>query len=531
MAERVWTSYKQHPVDGSFDAIVVGSGLGGLTAAALLAKHGGKRVVVLERHYTAGGFTHTFRRADYEWDVGLHYVGQVHDRRSEPRRVFDHITNRALNWAPMPEVYDRIIIGDRSYDLVAGPSRLREALKGYFPQEARAIDRYFEKLRAFNRTTAFYFAERILPPLVARLAGPLLRAPFLRYSRQTTRQVLERLTQNRELLAVLTGQYGDYGLPPSQSSFAIHAMVASHYLRGACYPVGGSGRIAATIVPVIESAGGVVRVSAEVAGILVDRGRAVGVRMADGREIRAPIVVSDAGLLNTFGRLLPEDAAERAGMSAILRKARASSGHLCLYVGLRHSDAELGLQGTNLWIYPDADHDANADRYLRNLDAPLPLTYISFPSVKDPTFQERYPGRATIEVLTAAPFAPFAPWADSRWRHRGAAYNELKARFSERLLDQLYAYVPQVKGKVDYCELSTPLSTRHFANYPSGEIYGLSHDPGRFELPIRAETPIAGLYLTGQDLVTAGIAGALMGGVLTATAILGFKVFLKATRD
>jgi all-trans-retinol 13,14-reductase len=529
MMERTWTSYKQHPVEGPFDAVVVGSGLGGLAAAALLARHGGKRVLVLERHYTAGGFTHTFRRGDYEWDVGLHYVGQVHDRRAQARRVFDHLTDRALEWAPMPEVYDRIFIGDRSYDFRAG--RLQEDLKEYFPQERRAIDQYFEKLSAFHRTTLFYFAERILPPLVSRLVGPLLRAPFLRYSRQTTRQVLERLTQNRELWAVLTGQYGDYGLPPSQSSFAIHAMVASHYLRGACYPVGGASQIAATIVPAIERTGGAVRVSAEVTEILVDRGRAVGVRMADGQEIRAPLVVSDAGLLNTCGRLLPQEVAERAGLSAILHRARPSSGHLCLYVGLRHSDSELGLTGTNLWIYPHADHDTSWEQFSRNLDAPLPLTYISFPSSKDPTFQMRHPGRATLEVLTAAPYEPFAPWADARWRHRGPAYDELKARFTERLLAQLYSYVPQVKGKVDLCELSTPLSTRHFANYPSGEIYGLTHDPARFELPIRAETPIAGLYLTGQDLVTAGIVGALMGGVLTATAILGPQVFWKTTRD
>jgi all-trans-retinol 13,14-reductase len=79
--------------------------------------------------------------------VGLHYIGQVHDPRSETRRVFDDITDGKLRWAPMPDVYDRVLIGDRAFDLVAGGNRLRKPCKGYFPQEARAIARYLETVR------------------------------------------------------------------------------------------------------------------------------------------------------------------------------------------------------------------------------------------------------------------------------------------------------------------------------------------------------------------------------------------------
>lgn len=84
-----------------YDAIVIGSGMGGLTSAALLAKHGSMRVLVLERHYTAGGYTHVFRHGDYEWDVGVHYVGEVGDERSDVRLLFDEITDGRLTWAPM----------------------------------------------------------------------------------------------------------------------------------------------------------------------------------------------------------------------------------------------------------------------------------------------------------------------------------------------------------------------------------------------------------------------------------------------
>jgi len=83
-------SYHQTNVADTWDAIVIGSGIGGLTAASLLARHAGKRVLILERHYTAGGFTHVFHRPGYEWDVGVHYIGQVNDPASSLRAIFDH---------------------------------------------------------------------------------------------------------------------------------------------------------------------------------------------------------------------------------------------------------------------------------------------------------------------------------------------------------------------------------------------------------------------------------------------------------
>ena len=116
---KVGLSYKQHRPEGRFDAIVIGSGIGGLASAALLARHGNKRVLVLERHSTAGGFTHTFTRPGWEWDVGVHYIGQC-EPGSPVRALFDEISEGTLRWARMPDVYDRVILGDDAYDVVPG---------------------------------------------------------------------------------------------------------------------------------------------------------------------------------------------------------------------------------------------------------------------------------------------------------------------------------------------------------------------------------------------------------------------------
>jgi len=125
----------------NYDVIVVGSGIGGLTAAALLAKLG-KRVLVLEKHYVAGGFTHSFSRKGYDWDVGAHYIGDVLRPESFLRRTFDLISEERLKWLPLPDVYDRAVFPEGTYDFVTVRKQFRERLLQYFPNERKCIDSY-----------------------------------------------------------------------------------------------------------------------------------------------------------------------------------------------------------------------------------------------------------------------------------------------------------------------------------------------------------------------------------------------------
>jgi all-trans-retinol 13,14-reductase len=448
------------------------------------------------------------------------------------RAIFDHLTGGRLTWNPLPEVYDRIRIGEREYELTAGLERFRHRMKSYFPSETAGIDRYLRVVKSCARRTSMYFAEKALPRLIARLAGPLMRAPFLRWARRTTADLLAEITTNRELAGVLAAQWGDYGLPPAESSFAVHAIIAAHYFEGASFPVGGASSFAASIAPTIESAGGQIAFSAEVREILLDRAqRAVGVRMQDGRELRAGTVISDAGAWNTFSSLLPPEAPGVAPALAELRTLPPSMAHLCLYAGVKQSAAELGLTGTNLWIHPTPDHDANLARFANDPSAPLPLLFISSPSAKDPDFERRHPNRATLEVICPAPYDWFAPWEDTRWKRRGEDYDDFKQKLTERLRSGLEEHVPAVRGKLDITELSTPLSTRHFMNYQHGEAYGVSATPARFRLRcLTPRTSVRNLYLTGQDVCTLGVTGALMGGVLTASAVLGRNLVSVASK-
>ncbi|MEM7038221.1 MAG: NAD(P)/FAD-dependent oxidoreductase, partial [Bacteroidota bacterium] len=356
-------SYKNYKGEREFDAIVIGSGMGGMTTGALLARRG-KRVLVLERHYTAGGFTHVFKRRDYEWDVGIHYLGEVGWERSDGAKIFRYISDDQMEWADMGEEYDRIVFPDRAYGFVKGPQNFAANLKKWFPEEAEAIDQYMVLIRKVTGAASkLFFAERAIPGMFSSLVGGMMRKKMLRYARRTTAEVLDEITQNERLKAVLCGQYGDYGLPPKQSSFAIHCMVATHYLYGAAYPVGGSERIAETVLPVIEAGGGTTLVRAEVDEIIVEKGKAVGVRMADGGEFRSKLVISNAGYFNTVERLVPK--AERKRFPSMESQGLTPSiGHFCLYLGLKHTAEELDLKSTNLWIYPSYDHDQNVADFL-----------------------------------------------------------------------------------------------------------------------------------------------------------------------
>ncbi len=521
---RVGRRYRANRLDGPYDAIVIGSGIGGLTTAACLSRMG-RKVAVFEQHYTAGGFTHSYDRNGYEWDVGVHYIGDMGSDHTLGKRLFDHITDGKLKWAAMDPHYDRIFLGDRHVDLVAGPKAFKAGLKAAFPGEEQAIDTYFSYLNKVAKAVPHVVLAKILPELITNSLRPLTKRSMPEYLNRTTREVLESLTSNQELIGVLSGQWGDYGLPPAESSFMIHAIVAQHYLHGGYYPVGGASEIAKNIIPVIQQSGGEVFTYADVANILIEDDRAAGVRMKDGHEVRSPVVISNAGAFNTFNTLLPDHAPHKADYQQHLKRVQPAMATVCLYIGLQDTAENLQLPKTNFWIYPGADYEKQIGDFLASPeDHDIPMTYISFPSAKDPDFARRYPGRATIEIIAPGPFEWYEAWADKPWGKRGDDYEAMKEAYAQRLLEKLYQKLPHLRGKVDYYELSTPLSTNYFCRYQSGEIYGLDHTPERFEQDwLKPKTRIPGLYLTGQDVMTCGVVGAMIGGLLTTLAITGLR--------
>ncbi len=159
---RIGYRYRPKRLAPKYDAVVIGSGMGGLTTAALLSELGWK-VCVLEQHYTAGGYTHSYEREGYEWDVGVHYIGDV-GTRTRTRRMFDFLSAGKLEWAPMDAEYDRFYVGDKVFNAVAGKQEFRDNLVAQFPREERAIDCYMELLKEVGGGLNAHSLGRVLKP-------------------------------------------------------------------------------------------------------------------------------------------------------------------------------------------------------------------------------------------------------------------------------------------------------------------------------------------------------------------------------
>ncbi|HVM90578.1 MAG TPA: FAD-dependent oxidoreductase, partial [Verrucomicrobiae bacterium] len=260
---------------------------------------------------------------------------------------------------------------------------------------------------------------------------------------------------------------------------------------------------------------------ADVKRILVEGNTAVGVEMADGKTIRAKRVVSDAGVWNTFARLLPDEVRDRHGLMDKLGNLEPSAAHMGLYIGLKHPQSELHMPACNYWVFPEEyDHDRGRANYKTFTDK-IPVAYISFPSAKDPDWEKEHAGTSAVEIIILLPFSWFEKWAGLERRKDQPDYQQMKKEVSDQLFEILYRVEPSLKGKIDYFEVSTPLSTRKYTNHPHGEIYGVAHTPKRFRQEwLKPYTPVKNLFLTGQDVMVASIAGGLMGGVLCASAIV-----------
>ena len=219
--------------------------------------------------------------------------------------------------------------------------------------------------------------ERVLKPWQRTLATPYLKwkKPDVLY--RTTYDVLSELTDDADLIATICGQWGDMGLPPRKSAFMVHAMIARHYLYGGFYPVGGSWKIAESIIPKIQKTGGEVFTYARVNEIIVEDGAVTGVEMADGHRIECGCVISSAGVANTFRNLLAEDVVSSSGYKQQLSSVKPSMAHLGVYVGLKGTATELGLPKTNFWIYPHEDYDAAVEQFSVDPEAPFPVVYVN----------------------------------------------------------------------------------------------------------------------------------------------------------
>ena len=447
----------------NFDVIIIGSGMGALSVASILAQMNKKRVLVIERHFEIGGFTHAFRRKGYSWDVGLHYVGEMLDG-AMMRRFPDYVTEDRLKWEKMPENFEKFVYPDFLFEVPSNPASYRERLIAAFPHERPAIEKYFKDIRSASHWHAREFMGRFLPGAIAwpiRMANRITKRPAC----LTTAEYLRSHIADGKLRTLLTSQWGDYGLTADRSSFAVHALIVSHYLNGGYYPHGGAERIARIVEEIVERNGGAFLTSNEVSEIIIGNNRVEGVRVRHipqktTVDYHSQTVISNAGAVATYGRLLAGSRKPRVLKNTRELKALDSGGlsAVILFLGLNASPECLGVRGENWWINETTetlDVQVQSERLLRGVPS---AAYLSFPSMK--AGEERPP---TAEIIALVVPEYFDAWREQPWRKRAPEYYALKERIAEGLLALVERHIPGFGALVSYKELATPLTLEHFS--------------------------------------------------------------------
>ena len=490
-------------------------------AAAVALSQAGQKVLVLEQHYLPGGWCHSFDLEGYTFSPGVHYIGDLGPGgrlRSvyEGLGVADDLVFLELD----PEGYDKVSIGDERFHIPKGKERLIEKLSAQYPHEARGIRKFIDLVAAVNQELLHRMR---ITGAVSALTLPLRCPNLVRYGLRPVKRVIDRFITDPVVKAILTIQGGDHGVPSDRCPLVLHAAVLGHYFEGGYYPKGGARALPKAFLKALRRNGGDIKVRAEVTRILTEGGRAIGVRLADGSEIRARHVVSNADPEMTINRLLGE-----AAPGALRRRAdRAaySISSLSLFLAAEGDPQELGLDSGNRWHSMTPDTDA-IYRYAASADplsaGPVPGAFVTCTTCKDPS--KRKDGVATLEAFTFVSWDAFAPYADSDPENRPQGYVNLKHALAERMMERVEEMVPGLSSRIVFREIGTPLTNAFYTAGHRGNLYGLDkqlRQLGPFAFPTSA--PVDGLYLCGASTTGHGVAGATYSGLAAARAILGVR--------
>lgn len=494
-----------------FDCVVIGSGAGGLSAAIAAAAEG-RSVQVLEASSAFGGYLNPFRRHGYEFDTGLHILGELEKGGTLHTTLQALGVREGLRFIPLdPECSVRVLFADPGFEfrVPAGLEPLRERLLDAFPREAAGVHRHVARLedcrdvaRAFQPPFHWWRGLRVLPRLPR----------ILKTMKMTFGQYLDGVTRDPLLRAVLAFNWGTYGLPPGRAS-AFYALMVGANLSSLYYPAGGSRAFRDALVDRALRLGVEMRKRSEVVHVGRD-GRAFAVRVADGRETRARTVVCNADPHHLYGRILDRSLVP-SGLLDKVRATRYSMSVFCAYIGTSSDPTAHGLGHAMAEVFAGPDLDGMWDRTLASEEGVMFGNVSVFaPSARDPDGGHAPPGRHVIEVLAPAVYGPYARWAGTRPMKRGPEYEAFKARVGQRLLAEVERFFPGLTSGAEHVEFSTPLTNESWVRAPFGACYGPDQGPdqvgpGRFQIA----SPVPGLFLCGAGTKGGGVSPCLHSGL------------------
>lgn len=477
----------------SFDALIIGSGLGGLSCAAAFARQGFKPLV-LEQHYVPGGYATTFKRpGGFVFDVSLHST-TVGERNGVANLIPGFPEIKDVEFVPHPHLY-RAIFPD--YDFRVPQKNLRkyiDTLIGYFPDEKPGIEGIFEDMKGLAKDINKYSRAG---DKVDMSSFPQDFPYLFKSFNKTWGALVDNRIRDPKLKAIISSLWGYYGLPPSKLASFYYALPTIGYLSsGGFYPKGKSQKISDAFVKFIENKGGKVKLRSKVVKILVKDHVAYGVKTADGKEYKGKVVVSNANAFDTFFKMMDEKDFLKSYL-AKFENYNVSLSCFQVFLGLKKDlVSQVGIEDSELFYSPGYDDDAV---YKAFLDADIENSGYGL-MLYDNVYKGYSPrGKNTVNILALQGFKHWEKYEADYLKGNKKEYRKEKERMAEILIKKVEETVlPGLSDAIAVKEIGTPLTNWRYTRNYRGAIYGWDqtlNNTGPNRVP--HTTPIKNLYLAG----------------------------------
>ena len=467
-----------------YDVIVIGSGLGGLVCARQLAKEG-RSVLVLERQVQPGGCLQSFRRGDFEFDTGLHYVGGLAE--GQPLyEAFEQLGLMRLPWVRLDaDGFDRITIGEQTFPLAEGFDKFADTLSDYFPKEKDSLRAYTKMLRH-------------LPPIDEAM-------------QVNAYDYLKSLFHDPVLINVLSATAMKMELRRESLPLFNFAHSMSSYIQSSWRLKGGGNKIVESLVNDIRSFGGEVVCRAEVKELVEKDGRIVAAKCPNGKTYEGSVFISDVHPQLTFGWLKDSNIVK----NIFRRRIQALENTFGIFT------ASLVLKPNTL---PYFNHNkyvfrkANVWTFHENIGG-VDGVMVSCRVPEDDNYARQ------IDLLTPMPWVLCKHWEHTVIGRRGEIYELQKERLADDCIRLAERVIPGLRDMVEKRYTSTPLTWRDYTLSPCGSAFGIRKDCRQPLLTMLSpKTPVPNLFLTGQSLVLHGLEGVTMTAFKTLETIKNEKI-------